>query len=218
MNLVLIGPPGAGKGTQALRLAQTRNVPKISTGDMLRAATGLDNAIGLSIRSAMCHGALVSDEIINLLLARRLAEPDAADGFVLDGFPRTLEQATALDSLMAGRGRLIVIEIAVPEPELLYRLSARRICQQCGAVADSAGARQCICGGSFVRRPDDRMAVIRDRLAVYGKTTAPVLEFYKGRCLLHSVCGHLSQDEVNERINLLIDTDQYFERVGRRPD
>ena len=185
MNVVLIGPPGAGKGTQAARVAITRRVPQISTGDILRQSVASNSLLGLTVKDAMSRGELVSDEIMTDLIAERLTENDCEHGFVLDGFPRTIEQALALDVLMEERGPLAVIELAVPDDELVRRLSARRVIE---------------------RRTDDREAVVRERLRVYHKSTRPLIDFYRTRGTLMTVAGHLTEDAVSERITKAIDS------------
>jgi adenylate kinase len=137
LNLIMLGPPGAGKGTQAERLASIRGVPKVSTGDMLREAVHDDTEIGRRVKTTMERGELVSDEVMTGIVRERLERPDAANGFVLDGFPRTVGQAVSLDSIMNGRGPLIVVDIVVPKEEIARRLGARMICADCGANAGS---------------------------------------------------------------------------------
>jgi adenylate kinase len=192
--LVLIGPPGCGKGTQAARVALAWRVPHISTGDILRRAVASGSMLGDAVRDAMSRGDLVSDEIITDLVAERLADLDATAGFVLDGFPRTVEQAYALDVLMEDRGPLAVVELTVPDEELIQRLSRRR---------------------AIEARMDDDEAVVRERLAVYRKATQPVLDFYRTRRVLLTVNGHLPAEEVMERIVLAVDPvfDDYFDSV-----
>ena len=207
MNLVLIGPPGAGKGTQADRVALTRGVPKISTGDILRRAATSTDLLGIAVAGAMAAGELVSDDIMTTLVDERLGQPDATNGFILDGFPRSVEQAQMLDMILEGRGPLLVIEIAVSVPVLLRRVSQRRICERCGVNQDtsSPGDASCACGGAFVLRSDDNETTARRRLEVYTRTTAPVLDFYRRRGSLQSVDGALTPDEVAARISLAID-------------
>ena len=207
MNLVLIGPPGAGKGTQADRVALQWGVPKISTGDILRRAAVSTDLLGIAVAGAMAAGELVSDDIMTTLVDERLSQPDASSGFILDGFPRSVEQAQMLDMILEGRGPLLVVEIDVPHSELLRRLSQRRICERCGVnqSVSGPGASTCTCGGSFVLRSDDNDATAQRRLDVYRRTTAPVLGFYKQRGTLQTVNGDLSPDEVAERISVAID-------------
>jgi adenylate kinase len=207
MNLVLIGPPGAGKGTQADRVALAWGVPKISTGDILRRAAASTDLLGIAVAGAMAAGELVSDDIMTTLVDERLGQPDATNGFILDGFPRSVEQAQMLDMILEGRGPLLVVEIDVPEKELLRRLSQRRICERCGVNQDASGpgATVCTCGGSFVLRSDDNDVTARRRLDVYTRTTAPVLDYYRQRGTLQKVNGNLAPDEVAERISIAID-------------
>jgi adenylate kinase len=207
MNLVLIGPPGAGKGTQADRVALARGVPKISTGDILRRAAASTDLLAIAVAGAMAAGELVSDDVMTTLVDERLSQPDASRGFILDGFPRSVEQAQMLDMILEGRGPLLVVEIAVPEAELLRRLGQRRICDRCGVNQDTsaADAPTCSCGGSFVLRSDDNETTARRRLEVYRRTTAPVLDFYRRRGSLQSVDGALTPDEVAAHISLAID-------------
>ncbi len=218
MNLVLIGPPGAGKGTQAACVALSWGVPRISTGDILRRAIESGEPLGLAVAAAMTRGDLVSDEVMAELVSNRLAHPDARNGFVLDGFPRTVAQALALDTLVEGRGQLAVVELSVPAAELLRRLSQRRVCSVCGTnAASSTPSSQsgCPCGGELVLRPDDDESVARERLAVYTRATGPVLEFYKARGALRTVNGNLPEAQVTERINLAIDPlfDKYIDEL-----
>jgi adenylate kinase len=153
LNLIMLGPPGAGKGTQAERFARTRGIPKISTGDMLREAVKAGTAIGLRAKAIMERGELVSDEVMVGIVRERLDRPDAQAGFILDGFPRTVAQAEALDGLMAGRDPLIIVDIAVPEAELVRRLGSRLVCEDCGANAEAieasaaASADRAVLGG-----------------------------------------------------------------------
>jgi adenylate kinase len=195
LNLVMLGPPGAGKGTQARTLAAVRGVPHISTGDMLREAVAAGTAIGLRARAVMEQGLLVSDEIIVGVVRERLAKADALAGFVLDGFPRTVPQAEALDAIVAGRDPLVVVDIAVADDELVRRLTSRRVCGRCGANADVPAPGQAVpaqctrCGGALTQRADDREEVIRERLRVYERDTRPLLDYYRGRSGFWTVNG-----------------------------
>lgn len=195
--MVFLGPPGAGKGTQARELAGQWGVPQVATGDMLREAAAAGTPLGRQARDYMDRGALVPDAVIVGLIAERLAEPDAKAGFVLDGFPRTMAQARALDGLLEERGERLdrVVYLDVPEAELLRRLTGRRSCPGCQATyhLDSAPPRRpglCDrCGTALVQRPDDAEATVRHRLRVYAEQTAPLLEHYRGRGLLATVAG-----------------------------
>jgi adenylate kinase len=199
LNLVLIGPPGAGKGTQAERLAARLNVPRISTGDLLREAVALGTPLGGLVRAVMARGELVSDDLMVDLVRERLNRPDAAAGFVLDGFPRTVPQAEALEGLVAGRGPLTVVEIRVPEDELVRRLGSRLVCRVCGvnATPGMGGEGRCgRCGGELVQRADDGAEIVRERLQVFARATRPLIEFYRGRSVHREVGGTGTPDEV----------------------
>ena len=210
LNLVLFGPPGAGKGTQAGYIAAARDVPQISTGDILREAVRSGSALGRRISAIIDAGELVGDEVMVQIVRDRLARPDAANGFILDGFPRTVAQAEALDGMLAGRGGATVIRIDVPDNRLVARLSMRRICSVCGAVAgarsDAALPAACAaCGGSLYQRSDDREEVLRERLRVYHRETLPVVSFYSGRAGFASVDGDRSPETVRSAIDDAID-------------
>src|SRR5215831_5739933 len=156
MNVVMLGPPGAGKGTQAERFARTHGLPKISTGDILREAVYAHTPLGCAARETMDRGDLVGDDVMIGIVGERLGRPDADRGFVLDGFPRTVPQATALDGMINGRGPLVVVDITVPEEVLLRRLAARRICGSCGVTAQVDWITTCgNCGGALKHRRDD---------------------------------------------------------------
>ena len=197
MRVVLLGPPGAGKGTQARQLAARWGVPQIATGDMLRDAVAQGTALGREAKRYMEAGDLVPDAVIVGLIAERLARPDAVKGFVLDGFPRTVAQAEALDRLLVEHGLRLdrVVLFEVPEAELVTRLSGRRVCRDCGRnyhvqfspprVADRCDA----CGGALQQRADDAEPKVRHRLAVYARDTAPLVEHYRRRGLLETIAG-----------------------------
>jgi adenylate kinase len=198
LNLIMLGPPGAGKGTQAERFGRTRGIPKISTGDILREAVHAGTEIGLRAKAIMDRGELVSDDVMIGIVGERLARADAQSGFILDGFPRTVAQAVALDELMTGRDPLIVIDIVVPENELVRRLSTRMICDSCGHNAPIGdGQVICpLCGGRLVQRADDSQAVVLERLKVYRANTKPLVDFYRGRPSFRSINGAQGPDQV----------------------
>jgi adenylate kinase len=197
LNLLMLGPPGAGKGTQAERFAQSRGIPKISTGDILREAVQTGTEIGLRAKAIMDRGELVNDEVMIGIVRERLERKDAADGFVLDGFPRTVAQAAALDAIMAGRDPLIVIDIMVPEDELVRRLSSRMICEDCGHNAPMEHGPVCArCGGKLVQRADDTESVVLDRLKVYHGQSEPLVQYYRVRPTFRSINGAQLPDQV----------------------
>jgi adenylate kinase len=199
LNLIVLGPPGAGKGTQAQRFAREHGIPQISTGDMLREAVKAGTPVGLRAKAIMESGALVSDDVIIEIVKDRLDQKDAASGFILDGFPRTVAQARALDGLMIGRDPLIVIDIAVPEAELVRRLGSRLVCEDCGTNADagiSPEARCARCGGRLKQRADDNEQVVRERLKVYRQNTQPLVDYYRPRPTFRAVDGAQAPDRV----------------------
>ena len=185
----MLGPPGAGKGTQAERFAKTRHVPRISTGDVLREARQKDAELERQARATMDAGRLVDDDVVIDMVRKRLADPDARDGFVLDGFPRTIAQAEALDHLLDDREPLVVVDIEVPEETLFERLQTRRICAKCGTPATAVLTVCSACGGPLVQRTDDDLRVVRERLRVYATESAPIVEFYRHRPTFRSVDG-----------------------------
>jgi adenylate kinase len=192
LNLLMLGPPGAGKGTQAERFARARGIPKISTGDILREAVHDKSDIGLRAKATMDRGELVGDEVMIGIVRERLEREDARSGFVLDGFPRTVAQAMALDGIMSSRDPLIVVDIVVPEAELVRRLGTRSICRLCGtgaSVGNTVGAACAKCGGRLVQRTDDNQAVVLDRLKVYHQQSEPLVEYYRVRPTFRSIDG-----------------------------
>jgi len=206
LNLLMLGPPGAGKGTQAERFARSRGIPKVSTGDILREAVQTRTPIGLRAMEIMNRGELVSDDVMIGIVRERLDRKDAAGGFVLDGFPRTVAQASALDSIMIGRDPLIVIDIVVPEEELVRRLSTRLICEVCGANATVKNDRTCErCGGRLMQRTDDSSAVVLERLKVYHQQSEPLVEYYRVRPTFRSIDGAQPPDRVAEDLAAAIE-------------
>lgn len=179
-NVVLLGLPGSGKGTQGVQFARRHRIPKISTGDMLRDAVGRGSALGLDVAATLNAGGLVPDDMIIRVVEARLHHQDTAAGFVLDGFPRTLPQAVALDGLMTGRGALIVIYLDVSPDVILERILSRRVCESCGQADTGAPTTEycASCGGGFVKRADDHVDVVRRRVAAYVENTAPLVEWY----------------------------------------
>jgi adenylate kinase len=205
LNVVMLGPPGAGKGTQSERFAMTHGLPKIATGDILRDAVTAGTPMGLAAKVTMDAGVLVGDELMIGIVGDRLKRPDTASGFVLDGFPRTVPQATALDAIMAGRGALVVIDIVVPEDVLLRRLAARRICGSCGINALVEWVSACgACGGPLVHRTDDSDGIVAERLRVYHRQTRPIVEFYSGRPTFRTIDGNQPPDTVTASMDAAI--------------
>jgi len=205
INVVMLGPPGAGKGTQAERLSRTRRLPKISTGDILRESVQSGTEIGRAAKETMEAGNLVGDDIMIAIVQDRLNRDDARCGFVLDGFPRTVVQATALDRLVNGRGPLVVLDIVVPEDELVRRLSSRRICAKCGSNAASDAESCAKCGGELVTRVDDGDDIVRERLKVYLRQTKPLVEYYATRRSFSSIDGNRKQDVVTAAVDAALD-------------
>jgi adenylate kinase len=208
LRVIFLGPPGAGKGTQAQALASEWGVPHVATGDMLREAVAAKTPLGLEAKRHMDSGGLVPDEVVIGLVGERLAQPDAKAGVVLDGFPRTVAQAEALDALFARTGISLdrVIYFNVSRDELLRRLTGRRVCRACGRTfhlvsAPPKVAGKCdACGGELYQRADDSEATVATRLDVYQKQTSPLLAYYRGRNLLAEVAGEGSVAQVAEAI------------------
>ena len=213
LNLVMLGPPGAGKGTQAERFARVHGIPKVSTGDILREAVHSASELGRDVKEGMDRGELVGDDLIIEIVRERLMRPDAMAGFVLDGFPRTAPQAKALDELTASRGPVVCVEIQVPDEELVRRVRARRVCEDCGANADAfehaidsvsdlcQNTERCrTVGPTWVARSDDSEIVVRERLKIYWRNTRPMIEYYKARPTFRAINGMRSPEQVREAL------------------
>jgi adenylate kinase len=214
VNIILLGPPGAGKGTQAKILEEKRGLKQLSTGDMLRAAVAAGTEIGLKAKAIMDRGDFVSDDVIVSVVAERMDKPDIAKGVTFDGFPRTPAQAEALDTMLAGRGQKLdaVIEMKVDDEALIARISGRYTCAHCGKGYHDTFAKPKVegvcdnCGGKeFVRRADDNEKTVRDRLAIYNKQTAPLVSYYASRGNLHGVDGMADIAVVTTAIGRVLD-------------
>lgn len=216
LNIILLGPPGAGKGTQASRLESERGMVQLSTGDMLRAAVKAETPIGLQAKAVMDAGELVSDAIVSGIIGERLDMADTERGAIFDGYPRTSAQAEALDALLAERGRKLdyVIELQVDEDALVERITGRFTCARCGAgyhdrfkqpkvegICDVCGSHE------FKRRPDDNAETVRTRMAEYRAKTAPILPFYETKGLVRRVDGMADIDVVHAQIAAILDGD-----------
>lgn len=207
LNLIMLGAPGAGKGTQAERFARQFSLPKISTGDILRQGIKDNLPVAMVAKAKMDRGELVDDETIVAIVRERLKRPDTDAGFVLDGFPRTEFQARALDRIIEerGKGPLIIVDIAVPEAELVRRLAGRRICSKCGENAGPDDGEACRrCGGQLIQRADDSETVVRERLRVYHRTTEPLIDYYRGRSTFRIVNGAQMPDFVARELDATV--------------
>lgn len=206
MNIVLLGAPGAGKGTQAAKLVEEFATPHISTGDILRAAVKNQTELGKKAKGYMDAGDLVPDSLIIDLMDERLREPDCEKGFILDGFPRTTAQAVALDDMLARLERPLDAALLVDvDPEVIIkRLTERRCCKECGYIGTAADATCPKCDGEMYQRDDDNETTVRNRLDVYAKSTSPLIDYYKGKGLLKSVDGDRPVDTVYVDVKALL--------------
>jgi len=215
MRVVLMGPPGVGKGTQAVRLGEVLGVVHVSTGDILRDAVGSGTALGRKVREFVEGGKLVPDDLMGDLIEDRLGQSDAEGGFILDGFPRTVEQVAILDRVLANLDVDVdhAFILTAPEDEIVRRLSGRRVCPSCKAVyhlesKPPASPGVCdACGSALIQRADDEEEVIRERLRIYVEQTAPVAETYRDRGILVEVDGQGTPDEVTARLRDAIDSE-----------
>ncbi len=212
MNLILLGPPGAGKGTQAKRLMEKYGIPQISTGDILRAAVKEGTEMGKKAKEFMDAGKLVPDEVVIGIIDDRLKEDDCKSGYMLDGFPRTVPQAEALDEVLEKMGSKIdhVVSIEVPERELIGRLTGRRTCKDCGAgyhlMFDPPKAEGVCdkCGGQLYQRDDDNVETVTNRLKVYNDQTQPLIDYYTNKSLIRPIQGLGEIGEIFERITAIL--------------
>lgn len=214
MNMILLGPPGCGKGTQAKILIDTCHIPQISTGDILRGAIKKGSPLGIEAKTYMDQGSLVPDQLVIGIIEERLQQADCVRGFILDGFPRTVAQAEALDSTLSKAGLKLeyVFNIEVVDEELIKRLTGRRVCRKCGEsfhITFNPPEKEGLCdscGGELYQRDDDREETIRNRLKVYQAQTAPLITFYEEKDILHSVDGVGSIEEIKERLLSVFNT------------
>lgn len=215
MRLILLGPPGAGKGTQAQRIVERHGIPQLSTGDMLRAAVTAGTDVGKRAKAVMDAGKLVSDDIVIAIVSERIDQPDCAKGFILDGFPRTLVQADATEAMLASKGLDLsgVIEIRVDDEVLADRIAGRYTCSSCGAGYHDTNLKPAVegvcdkCGSThFKRRPDDNRDTVVSRLQVYYKETSPLIGYYHAKGKLHVVDGMADIDQVTDSIEKVLST------------
>jgi adenylate kinase len=202
LNLVMLGPPGAGKGTQARQLRRRWDIPHISTGAMLREAVQAATPLGREVGAIMESGGLIDDDVITRVVNERLQQEDAKAGFLLDGFPRTIPQARSLDALVASRAPLVIVEIVLTEAEVVRRLASRMVCAECGTNAQDTGEGATChdCGGPLVPRADDREQIVLNRLEVYRNQTSPLVKYYAARPTFCRINGAQLPDDVTSDI------------------
>jgi adenylate kinase len=213
MRTVLLGAPGSGKGTQGVVLSKKYNIPQISTGDLLRAAVNAGTELGLKAKSAMDAGALVSDDIVIGLIRERLSEDDAKNGYILDGFPRNIAQAEALDSMLSELGQPLqgVVLLDVALEDLMKRLTGRRTCKDCGSIynvyySPSKNYEECdVCRGPLFQRADDNEETIGNRLNVYQESTQPLIGYYQNQSKLHAIPGTGNVDDITAAVGAIFD-------------
>jgi adenylate kinase len=200
LNLVMLGPPGAGKGTQARQLRRKWNIPHISTGAMLREAVQAGTPLGREVAAIMESGGLISDDVITRVVTERLSQADTNGGFLLDGYPRTIPQAESLDRMVSARTPLVIIDIVLSEADVIRRLASRMVCAECGSNAVGEGPVCHDCGGPLVPRADDREQVVLNRLRVYRDQTEPLIAYYGGRPTYCRIDGARLPDDVTAEI------------------
>lgn len=210
MRIILLGPPGSGKGTQGERISETYSIPRFSTGDLLREAVEKETELGRRAKAAMDRGELVNDDVVIELIKERIQRKDSESGYVLDGFPRNIQQARALEQIDAGTEEM-VLDIQIDNEEVIKRLSSRRICANCGAVYNlnqnpPENPDICNnCGGKLIQRDDDRPEVIKNRLSVYHDFLEALVDYYKNKGVYQAVDGNGDIDTVFERMKIILD-------------